>query len=382
VTTVEKTKVLTVDDSEDILDVLADYVERPDLDVIRARSGEEALGLLANHDVALALIDVQMPVMDGFELAEAMRADPLRSGIPIIFLTAGDRDQKRMFHGYDSGAVDFLYKPVEREVLRGKIDTFVQLYRQRVLLAEHVGVLQQTIRLNEALVAILGHDLRGPLGAVLRGLEVFFEKPDAKRTEQVAAEMRSTIQRMTRMIDQLLEFARSRHGKIELRPVATNLAGLVGRILREPEETRQTADVQLETFGDTSGTWDPDRLMQVVANLIENARRHRDAGTLIRVNVDGRDPSRVVVRVQNAGAIPAETLSHLFEPFHARVEGSSGGLGLGLYVVKQMVEAHGGVVTVSSSTHEGTRFDVDVPRVVSGVGDGPGDGAREMTTAP
>jgi two-component system sensor histidine kinase/response regulator len=367
---VEKTKVLAVDDSEDILEVLADHIDRPDLDVIKARSGAEALGLLASHDVALALVDVQMPGMDGFELAEAMRADPLRCGIPIIFLTAGNRDQQRMFHGYHSGAVDFLYKPVEREVLRGKIDTFVQLHRQRALLAEQVEVLQKTIRLNEALVTILGHDLRGPLGAVLRGLELFFDKPDTKRTEQVAADLRSTIQRMTRMIDQLLEFARSRHGQIELRPVSTNLAGLVGRILREAEETPHTVDVQLETFGDTSGTWDPDRLMQAIANLVENARRHRDSGTPIRVNVDGRGPSVVIVRVHNAGTIPPEALAHLFEPFRSRGEGSSAGLGLGLYVVKQMVEAHGGSVTVHSSTNEGTRFELAIPRVASSaVGD-------------
>jgi two-component system, sensor histidine kinase and response regulator len=381
---VEKTKVLTVDDSEDILDVLADYIDRPDLDVIRASSGQEALELLTKHDVALALVDVQMPGMDGFELAEAMRADPLRCGIPIIFLTAGSRDPKRMFHGYDSGAVDFLYKPVEREVLRGKIDTFVQLHRQRVQLAEQVGVLQQTIRLNEALVAIMGHDLRGPLGGVLRGLEAFFDKPDAKRTEQLATEMRATIQRMTRMIDQLLEFVRSRHGKIELRPVSTNLAGLVGRILREAEETRPTVDLHLETSGDTSGTWDPDRLMQAIANLIENARRQSDAGTPVRVRVDGSDPSCVLVQVYNAGTIAPEILPHVFEPFRPRgerAEGPSDGLGLGLYVVKQMVEAHGGSVVVRSNPGDGTRFDVVMPRVVSSAPDVGAASSAELTGA-
>jgi two-component system sensor histidine kinase/response regulator len=363
---VTKTKVLTVDDNAELLAALADFIERPDLEVIRAGSGAEALEHLSNHDVSLALVDVQMPGMDGFELAEAMRADPLRAHIPIIFLTAGTHDQTRMFRGYDSGAVDFLYKPVEERVLRGKVDVFVQLHRQRALVAEQVEVLQQTIRLNEALVAIMGHDLRGPLGTVLRGLDAFFEKPDTKRTEQVASDLRSTIQRMTRMLDQLLDFARSRSGRIELRPVSTNIAGLVGRILREADEARTTVDFQLETFGDTSGTWDPDRLMQAIANLIENARRHRDEGTLVRVHVDGRDAERVVVRVQNAGTIPPELLAHVFEPFRPsfkRADGASSGLGLGLYVVKQMVEAHGGSVSLRSTPDEGTQFDIAIPRV-------------------
>jgi two-component system, sensor histidine kinase and response regulator len=365
---VTKTKVLTVDDSADILDVLADYIERPDLEIIRADSGLVALELLRTNDVSLALVDVQMPGMDGFELAEAMRADPLRSHIPIIFLTAGTRDQTRMFRGYDSGAVDFLYKPVEQRVLRGKVDIFVQLHRQRAQLAEQVEVLQRTIRLNDALVAILGHDLRGPLGGVLRGLDAFFEKPDAARTEHVASDIRSTVERMTRMIDQLLDFARSHRGAIELRPVATNLAGLMGRVLREAEQVRTTVDFHLETVGDTSGLWDPDRLMQAFANLIENARQRRDQGTLIRIYVDGRDAERVVISVQNAGTIPPQTVPHVFEPFRSsldRAESTSSGLDLGLYIVKQMVEAHGGSVSLRSTPEEGTQVDVAIPRGVA-----------------
>ncbi len=360
-----KTNVLTVDDSAEILDALVEFIERPDLEILKASSAQEALALLPGHDVAVALLDVQMPVMDGFGLAEAMRADPRHSHIPIIFLTSGTHDQTRLFHGYDSGAVDFLYKPVEQRVLRGKVDVFVQLHRQRAQLSQQVDVLQQTIRLNEALIAILGHDLRGPLGGVLHGLDALFEKPDTKRTEHIASDLRSTVQRLTRLIDQLLAFARSRASKIELRPVATNIAGLVSRILHEAE---RPADVRFETVGDASGTWDPDRLMQAIANLIENARRHRDQGTLVRVEVDGRDAARVVLRVQNAGTIPAQDLPHIFEPFRPsrnRVEGASSGLGLGLYVVKQMVEAHGGSVSLRSSPEEGTQFDVAIPRVVA-----------------
>jgi two-component system, sensor histidine kinase and response regulator len=364
----EKTKILAVDDFEDNLASLGDCMDRPDLDLLTARSGTEAIALLAGHDVALALVDVQMPHMDGFELAEAMRADPRLSHIPIIFLTAMSRDQTRMFHGYESGAVDFLYKPVECQILRSKIDTFVQLHQQRVQLAAQIEVLRETIRLNEALVAILGHDLRGPLGSVLSSIEGFFDKPDPESTERIAVGMRSTIQRMTRMIDQLLEFARLRHGAIELRPVPTNMAGLLARILREDVETRPEGDIQLETVGDTGGHWDPDRLMQALASLIDNARRHRAAGTPIRVRLDGTDAARVVVQVENAGTISPELLPHLFEPFHSSRDqrGSpSEGRGLGLYVVKQMVDAHGGSVSVRSEPGEGTRVDVVVPRGVA-----------------
>ena len=105
------------------------------MEVLQARSGAEALELLLVHDVALALLDVQMPEMDGFELAELMRGSERTRHVPIIFVTAGARDQHRMFQGYEAGAVDFLYKPIEPHILRNKADVFFQLYRQKQQLA-------------------------------------------------------------------------------------------------------------------------------------------------------------------------------------------------------------------------------------------------------
>src|SRR3954465_5443925 len=128
-------KCLLVDDLEENLLALAALLQRPDLEILTARSGREALELLLVHDMALALLDVQMPEMDGFQLAELMRGSERTRHVPLIFVTAGLRDQVRVFRGYESGAVDFLYKPIDPHMLRGKVETFFQLHRQKQQLA-------------------------------------------------------------------------------------------------------------------------------------------------------------------------------------------------------------------------------------------------------
>lgn len=126
---------LLVDDLEENLLALEALLRRHDILLLKARSGDEALELLLQHDVALALVDVQMPGLNGFELAELMRGNERTSRIPIIFVTAGTGDGQRRFRGYEAGAVDFIQKPIEPDILRSKVDVFFELYQQRQQLA-------------------------------------------------------------------------------------------------------------------------------------------------------------------------------------------------------------------------------------------------------
>src|SRR6202451_2067501 len=160
-------KCLIVDDLEENLLALSALLEREDVQVLTAQSGAEALELLLVHDVALAFLDVQMPEMDGFELAELLRGSERTRHIPLIFVTAGAREQQRMFKGYDSGAVDFIYKPIEPRILKNKADVFFELYRQKQQLAFELQDRSETLRLNEMFSALLAHDLRSPLSAIL-----------------------------------------------------------------------------------------------------------------------------------------------------------------------------------------------------------------------
>jgi PAS domain S-box-containing protein len=155
-------KFLLVDDLEENLLVLEKLLERPDLELLKASSGREALELLLKHEVALALVDVQMPEMDGFELAELMRGSERTRRVPVIFVTAGSRDQHRVFEGYDAGAVDFLFKPIDPQILRHKTQTFYELYRQRQELSHKLELLRESEELRSRIIEA-SHDFIGVL---------------------------------------------------------------------------------------------------------------------------------------------------------------------------------------------------------------------------
>jgi two-component system sensor histidine kinase/response regulator len=358
-------KCLLVDDLDENLLVLSALLRRSGLELLLARSGAEALELLLQHEVALAFLDVQMPEMDGFELAELMRGSERTRDIPIIFLTAGEHDQHRVFKGYDSGAVDFLHKPVEPRVLVNKAEVFFQLQRQKQQLAQQLLERTETLRLSEMLMAMLGHDLRGPLSAMLMSAMVIERRAENEATKKAASRIQSSGKRMSRMIADLLDLARARlAGGIAVHPAEMDLGPLLLRAVQECQASEPDRTIDWLQAGDSVGTWDADRMAQVASNLIGNAVRHGDAEAPVRVRLDGSDPATVVFSVANAGTIPAELFPHIFDPFRSgrHASGSTSGLGIGLYIVEQIVQAHRGRVTVDSAPGGETVFSVRLPR--------------------
>ena len=156
----EPVKILAVDDIEENLTALEALLKRDDVEIVKARSGMQALELLLVEDVALALLDVQMPGMDGFELAELMRGTERTRRVPIVFLTAVGTDERRRFRGYESGAVDYLFKPVDPDILRHKVAIFVELFQQRQELA------RERDQHASALARLQAHGDNSPLAIV------------------------------------------------------------------------------------------------------------------------------------------------------------------------------------------------------------------------
>jgi two-component system sensor histidine kinase/response regulator len=186
--------------------------------------------------VALAFLDVQMPDMDGFELAELMRGSDRTRHVPIIFVTAGLRDQYRLFKGYDTGAVDFLYKPIDPHILKSKADVFFQLYRQKQQLARQLEELTETLRLNELFTAVLGHDLRNPLSAILNSANLLERVSKEDVVKQTSARMVNSGKRMSRMIDDMLDLTRARlGGGIPLRRQDTDFSMIALRVIQEAQ---------------------------------------------------------------------------------------------------------------------------------------------------
>ncbi|HEX3920538.1 MAG TPA: hybrid sensor histidine kinase/response regulator [Caulobacteraceae bacterium] len=365
---------LLVDDLDENLLSLAALLQRDGLACLKARSGDEALELLLQHDVALALLDVQMPGMDGFELAEFMRGNERARHIPIIFLTAGNTDRQRRFRGYEAGAVDFIQKPIEADILRSKAGVFFDLYRQRQQILAQRDALEANAEALRAVdqrknefIAVLGHELRNPLMALSGGLELLHRHKDPAKAEQIRGMMERQVFHLSRLIEDLLDVSRIGQGKILLKKEEVEL----GAILRSAIEVSQPhIDARRHTLVVEAETEpllyaDPTRLAQVVSNLLNNAAKYTPSGGRITLTAKAL-PGWVEIAVSDNGVgIAADMQAKIFEIFaQVRDEATTAhdGLGIGLALVKQLVELHSGDISVESpGPGQGSTFSVRLP---------------------
>ncbi len=365
-------RILLVDDNAANLLALESVLEPLGQELVLAKSGTEALQKLAERDCALVLMDVHMPILDGFQTVETIRKRQELAHMPIMFLTAMFRDQESAARGYALGAVDFIMKPFEPEIIRAKVGAFVVLYqynerlkRNQQKLADEVAARKEAERADRAkeeFIAVLGHDLRTPLNAILLTAEHHKLLPDAQEPcREAGKRITTSANRMSRLIEDVVDFTRSRlGGGIPISRERADMAELARAPLDELRTISPDTNISLEVEGDVTGAWDTDRVLQVVANLVGNAVKHGDGN--VEITVRAEDANTVVFCVHNGGPpISEHKMAHLFEPFHPGGRRREG-LGLGLYIVDQIVRAHGGKVTAESSREHGTTFQVYWPR--------------------
>jgi len=225
--------------------------------------------------------------------------------------------------------------------------------------------LQRTVRFSEMFVGILGHDLRNPVMGVSASASLLLRRFDNEAITKPARRIANSAERMSRMIDQLLDFTGIRLGQgLRLAKRRTDLAHICRTAVEEAEIAEKALPMEVVISGSPTGEWDVDRLTQMVCNLVSNAQAHGDTRVLLEVN--GEDPRDVVLHVSNGGVIAPEVVASIFEPFRSGGERKgerSSGLGLGLYISEQIVLAHGGTISVASSSQAGTRFTIRLPRI-------------------
>jgi len=339
--------VLIVDDIPQNLVAMEALLRSEHVRVLLASSGAEALELLLAHDVALALLDVQMPEMDGFALAELMRGSQKTRDVPIIFLTASPSDPVRSFKGYETGAVDFLHKPIDPYVIVGKVKVFIELYRQRLLLSAKNQQLNDALKLNETMIAILSHDLRTPLSVIVLCADILKESLGEGPFTKNIKHMHESSHRMSHMIGQLLEFSRIRSDVLRLELCEADLSDVAENVLDELRLAHPGRMLLLSVSGNLQGRFDRYRVAQVLSNLLSNALQYGATASAIEVVLDGEEEAFLGISVKNKGTVAEELLPHIFDPFKPG-SASRAGLGLGLYIVNQFVRAHGGQVEVKN----------------------------------
>jgi signal transduction histidine kinase len=366
---------LLVDDLEENLLSLEGLLRREGLVLLKARSGTTALELLLQYDVALAILDVQMPEMDGYELAELMRGTERTRRVPIIFVTAGAADRQRRFRGYETGAVDFLNKPIEPDILRSKASVFFELYQQRHQIAAqrdelkaYAEALTEADRRKDEFLATLAHELRNPLSPIRNGLDILRASPSAPKAEEIRDMMDRQLSHLVRLVDDLLDVSRVSKGKIELRKARIALSDIVKTAVEASNPLIHAGRHELRLDLPEAPLWldaDLTRLSQVISNLLNNAAKYTPEGGKIVLSAR-RERDEVIVTVSDNGVgISSDMLAQVFDLFtqvRDNIDRSHGGLGIGLALVKQLVEMHGGAIDAESAgPGKGSTFRVRLP---------------------
>jgi len=222
----------------------------------------------------------------------------------------------------------------------------------------------RALEFQQLLVGIVSHDLRNPLGVVIGSAGMLLPRIQEPRSAKFVERILANGQRASRIVSDLLDLTRTRLGAgIPIVPERVDLSELVRELVEEVRVAYPTRAVDLDSAPEVVGTWDPDRLAQVVSNLLNNAIQYGPADDPVRVTLR-RSGANVALEVQNSGpAIPPALLEHIFDPFKRgeRTRGAEKGLGLGLYIVQHIVAGHGGRVEARSSDTEGTTFTVTLP---------------------
>lgn len=357
-------EVLIVDDLDRNRIALRETLHAPDrMKLFEAASGEEALELALEHDFALILLDVQMPDMDGYETAELLRGSKKTKQIPIIFVTAINKEKEHVFTGYAVGAVDYLFKPVDPLLLKAKVDNFLELYRSRQYLNHYVTRLEEANEELDRFAYTVSHDLKAPLRAVKQLSEFIVEDLGEEVNDEVKGHMtlmKSRIERMERMIGDILSYARAGSENtaqeiVDTQKLVESIRDMIGVptgfeiTIASPMPVMQTAEAPLK---------------QVLANLITNAVAHhdKDQGVIEISCREGEAHFEFHVIDDGPGIAEAdhEKIFEMLKTLRSRDE--KGSSGIGLSIVKKLVEAAGGWVEVRSVEGQGAEFVVYWPR--------------------
>lgn len=379
-------KILLVDDEPRNLDALEAILDDRAYHLLRANDADRALRLLLENDVAAIVLDIKMPGVSGFELAELIKGTKKFRQIPIVFLTAYLVDDQDVLTGYGAGAVDYLTKPVNPLILRHKVAVFADLFRKTRALAElnehlETRVQERTAELEQSesalraankqkdlFLATLAHELRNPLAPLRTGLDVLLQQAEQPPTvTRTLAAMNRQLEHMVRLVDDLLDVSRISRGTLEMRREQVELPLVIERAIEtaRPFFTRRKQSIRVDAIGSLSAFVDATRIAQIIGNLLNNASKHSPEGAEVRIELT-REPGIAIVRVIDDGAgIPRSQIERVFDMFtkiERSLPGTNDGLGIGLALSRQLAELHGASLDAASDGEgKGATFTLSLP---------------------
>ncbi len=395
-------KILLVDDNDNNLLSMEVALEKENYIFFRANSGREALRLLLHEsDFSLILLDVKMPIMDGYETAELIYQRDKLKNIPIIFITAHDYEEGAMFKGYQAGAVDFIRKPFNPEILRSKVAVFAELYKKTQLLRKQEEKLQaindDLVQLNRELeqrvlertlalenmnhelqalnlskdkfLSVMSHDLRNPLTALLASSGKLSDSPESlnpKQIKQLSQIIHRTSDKLLNQLNEVIEWAKKQSQKASFNPEKVRLWENIEESLEllRPNVKQKRIKLQNNIAKDIEVMADTLMLRSIVQNLVTNAIKYTSEGGSVLINAK-TDQQMASIFIEDTGVgMTAETKARLFaNTGQQSLAGTNDekGSGLGLLLVNDFVGQHGGKIDVESNVGAGTIIRFTIP---------------------
>ncbi len=354
---VDVINILIVDDLPENLLSLESILEQDGRNIIKASSGNEALKIARETELALIILDVQMPEMDGFEVAHLLRENPETMDISVLFVTALSYNEKYTIKGYREGAVDYLQKPLDTSIVKAKVNVFEKIYRQRMKLKESNDKLLATNKQLDEFVYIVSHDLKAPLRG-LSSICSFLDEELGQDQKKEVSELLVLIKRRTAwmqaLIDGILHYSRLANTVGEKEEVPLNdLIDNIIEMISPPSNFRfEIADNMPVLYAERI------KIHEVFQNIISNAIKYSDKkeGVIKVSHLVFPDHYEFIIQDNGCGIKPEhfERIFGIFQTLGAKEKSES--TGIGLTIVKKIVEQQGGKVTLSSEYGVGTTF--------------------------
>lgn len=360
--------ILIVDDTPENLISLKKVLERHDFLVDTAASGEEALKKVLRNEYVLIILDVQMPGMDGFEVAEAISGYSKAKETAIIFLSAVNTENKFITKGYSSGGLDYITKPVDMDILLLKVKTFYRIYEQsrklieiQDALMEEIEFRKQAERKKDEFISIASHELKTPLTSVkgyMQLLERNLDRGDIETVKRHLGKAQAQMEKLSDLIADLLDISKIESGKLKFNKKFFDVDLLLDNVIEIIHQSNP--DFKLVRKGKFSKEIyaDETRIEQVIINFLTNAIKYAPGTAEVHVNMEAMG-DKIYLGVRDFGiGIAPELQEHVFDKFY-RVEETAihfQGLGIGLYISSEIIRRHSGEIGVKSKIGEGSEF--------------------------